>query len=267
MERMMERAAESFGLSEHQRAIGDRVIAEETKKREHLVVYLSGAHAYGFPSPDSDLDLKCIHIAPTSALVGFAPPSPTFDRAEVIEGVEIDYTSNELSHALGGVLGGNGNFLERILGRTALEASSDLAALRPLAQAALSRRYHRHYRGFAGSQQRALEQTPTVKKLLYVIRTAMTGTHLLLTGELETDLPLLARQYELDDVSGLIEAKKKGERVEASPALLSDWQPRLAAICSRLDQARDASPLPEEPTAASAAALESWLVATRRARF
>jgi predicted nucleotidyltransferase len=263
----------NFGLSEHQRAIGDRVIAEESKKREHLVVYLSGAHAYGFPSPDSDLDLKCIHIAPTGALVGFAPPSPTYDRAEIIEEVEIDYTSNELSHALGGVLNGNGNFLERILGRTALETSADLEALRPLARAALSRRYHRHYRGFAGSQQKALEQTPTVKKLLYVSRTAITGTHLLLTGELETDLQLLAPEYDLSHVSGpwnvssLIEAKKKGERIGANPAILAEWQPRLAEICSRLDRARDESPLPEEPTAESMAALEAWLVAIRKSRF
>ena len=88
MERM---SNEALGLSEHQATIGDRVIAEEEAKREHLVVYLSGAHAYGFPSPDSDLDLKCIHIAPTGALVGFEPPAVTFDRAEIIEGVEIDY--------------------------------------------------------------------------------------------------------------------------------------------------------------------------------
>lgn len=263
----MERVNQNFGLSEHQRAIGDRVIAQESKKREHLVVYLSGAHAYGFPSPDSDLDLKCIHIAPTAALVGFAPPSPTFDRAEIIEEVEIDYTSNELSHALGGVLNGNGNFLERILGRTALETSPELEGLRPLAQAAVSRRYHRHYRGFAGSQQKALEQTPTVKKLLYVIRTAITGTHLLLTGELETDLQLLAPKYGLADVASLIEAKKKGERIEANPAILAEWQPRLAEICSRLDRARDESALPEDPTPDSAAALESWLVAIRKSRF
>ena len=263
----MERVNQSWGLSEHQRAIGDRVVAEESNKREHLVIYLSGAHAYGFPSPDSDLDLKCIHIAPTGALVGFAPPSPTFDRAEIIEEVEIDYTSNELSHALGGILNGNGNFLARILGRTALETSADLESLRPLAQAALSKRYHRHYRGFAGSQQKALEQTPTVKKLLYVVRTAVTGMHLLRTGELETDLQVLAPKYDLSDVTSLIEAKKKGERIEANPAILAEWQPRLAAICSRLDQARDESPLPEEPTPDSVAALEAWLVAIRRSRF
>src|SRR4029079_16750085 len=88
---------------------------------------LSGAHAYGFPSPDSDLDLKAIHVAKTSALVGFDPPQPTVERTEILEGVEIDYTSNEIAHALSGILNGNGNFIERVLGRSAF-ASSPLAS-------------------------------------------------------------------------------------------------------------------------------------------
>jgi hypothetical protein len=99
------------------------VLAEEEARREHLVVYLSGAHAYGFPSPDSDLDLKAIHVARTADLVGLAAPAPTFDRAEVVDGVEVDYTSNELGHALAGMLAGNGNFLERVIGRMVAHAS------------------------------------------------------------------------------------------------------------------------------------------------
>src|SRR5262249_37465146 len=132
-------------VSQHQQAIGDRVIAEESARREHLVIYLSGAHAYGFPSPDSDLDLKAIHIAKTSSLVGLEPPQPTFDRAEIIEGVEIDYTSNELAHALAGILHGNGNFLERVLGRAVMTEAPMLEGLRPLVKATLSRRVHKHY--------------------------------------------------------------------------------------------------------------------------
>src|SRR5262245_37163735 len=131
---------DTFELTQHQRAIGDRVIAEEGAKREHLVVYLSGAHAYGFPSPDSDLDLKRVHIAPTRSRVGLAAPHPTFDRAEIIAGVEIDYTSNEIAHALSGILDGNGNFLERILGRAALASLPELAELRTLVRGSLSRR-------------------------------------------------------------------------------------------------------------------------------
>src|SRR5216684_6824727 len=103
-------------LTDRQQRAADKLLDEERARRAHLVVSLSGAHAYGFPSPDSDLDLKAIHVAKTEDLLGFDVPAPTVDRAEVIDGVEVDYTSNELAHALSGSLGGNGNFIERVLG-------------------------------------------------------------------------------------------------------------------------------------------------------
>jgi uncharacterized protein len=257
----------TLALTEHQQTIGERVIAEESARREHLVVYLSGAHAYGFPSPDSDLDLKAIHIAKTSALVGLEPPQPTFDRAEIVEGVEIDYTSNELAHALAGILHGNGNFLERVLGRTVFTESPLLAEARPLVKATLSRRVHKHYRGFASNQLRFLEKEPTVKKLLYVLRTAITGTHLLSTGELEADLGRLLDRYGLESARDLIAAKRAGERTAVDPAILDAWRPRLDAVLSGLDAARGTSILPEEPPLDAVRALEAWLVVVRKSRF
>src|SRR4051794_36384173 len=101
-------------LTPHQQQVAARVLDEESARRDHLVISLSGAHAYGFPSPDSDLDLKAIHIAPTRALLGLHREDAPTDRLEVLEGVEVDYTSNELQGVLVGVLGGNGNYLERI---------------------------------------------------------------------------------------------------------------------------------------------------------
>ncbi|CAN5886230.1 nucleotidyltransferase domain-containing protein [soil metagenome] len=252
-------------LTAHERTIADRVLDEESSRREHVVIYLSGAHAYGFPSPDSDLDLKAIHIAPTHRLLGLELPTMTFDRAEVIEGVEIDYTSNEIAGVLGGILGGNGNFLERVLGRTALRTSPLHEALRPVVQANLTRRVHRHYRGFAAGQQRELEKKPTVKKLLYVLRTALTGTHLLRTGELETDLTRLLDDYALGDARDLVRAKQAGERVAADPALLDAWRPRLGQILGRLDEAHASSVLPEEPPHPEE--VEAWLVDARRQRL
>jgi predicted nucleotidyltransferase len=178
MERMKVSDDVRNALSETQRRIMSRVLEEEQARREHVVVYLSGAHAYGFPSPDSDLDLKAIHIAKTEDLLGLDTPAPTVDRAETIDGVEIDYTSNELRHALAGVLAGNGNFIERILGRTTAHESPLLHELRPIVQGSLSRRVYRHYHGFARNQLAFLEKEPTVKKLLYVLRTTLTGIHL-----------------------------------------------------------------------------------------
>jgi predicted nucleotidyltransferase len=257
--------SQALGLSPHQRLVGDRVIAEENAKREHLVVYLSGAHAYGFPSPDSDLDLKCIHFARTSALVGFDPPQPTYDRAEVIDDVEIDYTSNEVAHVLSGILSGNGNFIERVLGRTALQAAPELEELRALVRTSVCRRVYRHYRGFASNQQKLLEKEPTIKKLLYVLRTTLTGTHLLRTGELETDLTRLADAYDLRAAHDLVAAKRAGERTAADAALLAEWRPRVEQALARLDTARERSILPEEPR--GLASLEAWLVAVRKSRF
>jgi uncharacterized protein len=257
--------SEGLGLSRHQRSVGDRVIAEESARREHLVVHLSGAHAYGFPSPDSELDLKTVHIAPTGALVGFEPPQPTFDRAAVIDGVAIDYTSNEIAHVLGGILEGNGNFLERILGRATLVSTAELEELRPLVRQSLCRRVYRHYRGVAANQEAVLEKAPTIRELLYVLRTALTGTHLLRTGELETDLCRLADAYELRDARELVEAKRAGERTAPDPAMLEAWRPKVAEALRRLDAARERSVLPEEPR--GVAAIEAWLIAVRKKRF
>ncbi len=107
-------------LSRHQQAVARPFLAARAAERKHLVVYLSGAHAYGFPSPDSDLDLRCVHIAPTSSLVGLDPTEDPGERIEVIDGVELDYGSNELGPVLRGAIKGNGNYLERFLGELRL---------------------------------------------------------------------------------------------------------------------------------------------------
>ena len=130
-------------LTPAQQAVAERVLAEEEGRRRHLVVSLSGAHAYGFPSPDSDLDLKAIHIEPTARLLGLAVPSPSASRLEVIDGIEIDYTSNEIQPALVGILAGNGNYIERVLGAIPLRTAPELEELRPIVRRSLSRRTDR----------------------------------------------------------------------------------------------------------------------------
>ncbi len=249
--------------TEHQLAVALRVLGEA--RRDHVVVSLSGAHAYGFPSPDSDLDLKAIHVEPTERLLGLSAPPSSFDRAEVIDGVEIDYTSNELGPVLHGLLAGNGNYLERVLGATPLVASPLLEELRPLARGAISRRYHRHYRGFAHSQRQALEARPTAKKALYVLRTALTGAHLLSTGELVTDVRQLLEPYGFTAATELIDLKQRAERVELAASEHARWGAELERALTVLDQAEARSALPEEPQ--GRAELEAWLVATRRARL
>jgi predicted nucleotidyltransferase len=124
---------------------------------------------------------------------------------------------------------------------------------------------HRHYRGFALNQLRFLEKEPTAKKLLYVLRTTMTGIHLLETGELEADLNRLMGPYDLEDAMTLVERKRAGERVGLDPALLEVWRPRLDGLFARLDAAHEKSLLPSEPP--NERELREWLLAVRRSRF
>lgn len=240
-------------------------LAEQAAERRHVVVYLSGAHAYGFPSPDSDVDLKAVHLAPTRSLVGLRRPAAAVDVTTTRDGVELDYTSNELGPVVAGLLAGNANYVERVLGAAAVAASPILEELRPLARTALSRRVAAAYRGFARAQQKALAAAPTVKRLLYVLRTTTTGAHLLRTGDVVPDLVQLADEYGLGMVDELVTRKRAGERTTLAAAEVTRLGPMIEDAFRRLDEAEARSVLPVEP--ANAEALEEWLLEVRRASW
>ena len=251
-------------LDPHARAVLERAVAEESAKRRHLVITLSGAHAYGFPSPDSDLDLKAVHVDPTDRILGLSAPPAHVDRMEVLDGVEIDYTSNEIKPVLHGVLHGNGNYIERLLGRLVPQAAPDLASLQPLVRACLSRRVAGHYLGFSGSQLAAFTKDPTAKKILYVLRTALTGVHALRTGEIVTDLEALCDPYGLSAARDLIVTKRRGERVKLDPEEAARWQSEADSALALLRAAVPDSLLPPEPPTEAARAPEAWLIDLRR---
>ncbi len=250
-------------LTVAQRVVVDTVLRRESEKRTHVVVALSGAHAYGFPSPDSDVDMKAIHCERTERVLGLRPYATTADKLEVIDGVEIDYTSNELGLCLAGTLKGNGNFLERVLGGVSLQTSPWLEGLKPVVRGVLSQRFHRHYRGFATSQRGEFEKSPTAKRLLYVLRTTLTGTHLLRTGELVVNLTELIDEYGFGAALELIEAKRAGERSALSDGARERWVGEVDRMFAVLDAACETSVLPKEPDGEDS--LDAWLIATRRA--
>jgi predicted nucleotidyltransferase len=254
-------------LTEKQRSSADRVLAEEETQRRHLVVSLSGAHAYGFPSPDSDVDLKAVHVEPTSRLLSLQSARLPVERLEVLDGVEIDYSSNEIRDVLAGILRGNGNYIERILGHLQLRGSAELEELKPLARTALSKRVYRHYQGFASGQLKEWEKTGgrSAKKLLYVLRTTLTGAHVLLTGEIATDLNTRLDEYGFSAARELIEQKRSGELAELSQPMIDRWRIDVGRAFSVLDDALTRSPLPEEPR--KIAEVDAWLLALRRSAW
>jgi predicted nucleotidyltransferase len=251
-------------LTVAQAAVAREFLAARDRERHHLVVYLSGAHAYGFPSPDSDLDLKCVHIAPTQELVGLNVADDARDRLEIVDGVELDDGSNELAQALRGALKGNGNFLERLFGELVLGGDrAVLAEARAVVAPTLSRRVARHDGGFAASQLRAFDENPTAKRALYVLRTAATGRHLLAHGEVVTDVARLTAVLP-PEIAALIGVKQRGERQELAADQVSAWRTRLTAAIQAIDGDIAASRLPVDPPPAAVAALDDWLRDVRK---
>lgn len=241
-----------------------RFVAAHPPPGALLHVGLVGAHYYGFPSPDSDLDLKGVHLAPTPAMLGLAPPPDTHDVLRVFEGVEHDLTTHEAQKALSLLLRGNGNVLERLMTPLQLVEGDDLDQLRHLARGALSKRFASHYRGYFGGmcREHARAEAPQAKTLLYAYRVALTGVHLLATGEVRGDVVENARDHGLADVEELVAFKRDAKEKSALPADLdAKHRARWPELEAMLGEALAQSPLPDEPP--NADAIDAWLVNRR----
>jgi predicted nucleotidyltransferase len=212
-----------------------------------LFVTVSGAHLYGFPSPDSDIDLRGSHLLPLRDVVGLELPDQTVERKLDQRGIEVEYVSHDLGKYLRLLVKNNGYVLEQIFSPLVVLGAEFLDALRPLARRCITRHHYHHYRGFLATQRKLLDkQEPKVAKtLLYAYRVVLTGIHLLNAGEVEAFLPRLAAEYQLPFLADLI-AQKTQEKGAVKDL---DWrfhEERLTALEGQLDEAFVRSTLPEE---------------------
>src|SRR5581483_8466370 len=110
-----------------------RQLVEEQQYRA-LFVTVSGAHLYGFPSPDSDVDLRGAHLLPLRDVVGLDVPNETVERKLDLAGVEIELVSHDLGKYLRLLVKNNGYVLEQIFSPLVVIGQGFLDELRPLAR-------------------------------------------------------------------------------------------------------------------------------------
>ena len=79
-----------------------------------LFATISGAHLYGFPSPDSDFDLRGAHVLPLEKVVGLDATDETVQDSRIIEGLEMDIVSHDVKKFFGLLLKKNGYVLEQL---------------------------------------------------------------------------------------------------------------------------------------------------------
>jgi len=259
-----------------------------------LFATISGAHLYGFPSPDSDFDLRGVHILPLEKVVGLDEQDETVQDSRVIEGLEMDIVSHDVKKFFGLLLKKNGYVLEQLFSPLIVQTTPEHEELKaiccpsycrsrgdeahsksgksqsplPAPTGVITKHHSHHYFGFAETQWKLFEKERPrrVKPLLYVYRVLLTGIHLMRSGRIEANLVTLNEEFRLPYIPDLVARKLAGpEKSKLEDADLAFHESEYQRLRGELQAAHDASRLPEMPSDGTRAALNDLLVRVRLA--
>lgn len=229
-----------------------------------IFVTVSGAHLYGFPSADSDFDLRGVHLLPVETVLGLKQGVETFEKEEIDDGWEIDLVTHDAAKFFSLMLRRNGYVLEQVFSPLVVHTTPEHRELKKIAADCITKHHAHHYLGFAATQWKlfAKESPPRVKPLLYTFRVLLTGIHLMRTGKVEANLEVLNQSEKMTYVDELIDRKRNGaEKGTLDAADLGFYQSEYLRLVETLEVAHQQSALPETATAFDA--LDELLVRVR----
>src|SRR5690606_31169844 len=90
-----------------------------------LFVTISGAHLFGFPSHDSDYDLRGVHILPVNDVLGLHGLKETIDRIWMKDNLEIDLVTHDVLSFFLLLLKKSGNIIERIMSPLVMQTTPE----------------------------------------------------------------------------------------------------------------------------------------------
>ena len=215
----------------------------------------AAAHLYGFPSPDSDYDLRGIHLLPLNEVVGLTPGNETVEKSGIHDGLEIDLVTHDAKKFFGMMLKKNGYVLEQLLSPLIVHSTPEHDELKALANGCITKHHAHHYLGFADTQWTLFqkETSPHVKPLLYVYRVLLTGIHLMKTGEVEANLVRLNDTAKLPYIPDLVARKIEGtEKGRLDQGDVEFHEREYRRLTADLELACQNSRLPDQATAAGA---------------
>lgn len=230
----------------------ERLLAEVRRQPYPLLfVTISGAHLYGFASPDSDYDLRGVHLSPLRQVLGLGETEDTIEVSRVVDGLEFDLVTHDAAKFFRLLLKPNGYVMEQLTSPLVLYSTPAHETLKAIGCDCLTRRHAHHYLGFARSQWQLFHKTEPrrIKPLLYVFRVLLTGIHLMETGEIEANLLRLNEKFNLSYLPELLARKAEAERASLPAGDETLYEKEYARLVAKLEQARDNSSLPENPSA------------------
>ncbi|MDB5351520.1 MAG: putative nucleotidyltransferase [Planctomycetota bacterium] len=229
-------------------------LRDEVARHPYPLIFatISGAHLYGFPSPDSDYDLRGCHVLPVSEVVGLDEGRETVESSMIDGGFELDLVTHDARKFFGLLLKKNGYVLEQLYSPLIVHTTPEYEELKAIGRGCITRHHSHHYFGFAETQWRLFEkESPRrVKPLLYVYRVLLTGIHLMRTGEVAANLVRQNDEARLGHVDDLIARKLAGpERSAIDDEDVSFHRGEYERFRAVLEAAHQASTLPEGPSA------------------
>jgi predicted nucleotidyltransferase len=235
----------------------DARLSEIARRQPYPLLFatVSGAHLYGFPSPDSDWDLRGVHVLPPREILGFNEGPDTLTVEEKRDDLELDLVTHDVKKFFGLMLRRNGYVLEQLFSPLIVLTTPEHAELKMIARGCVTRHHNHHYLGFAQTQwDLFVKESPRrVKPLLYVYRVLLTGIHLMRTGEIEANIVRLNEDAHLPQIPDLVARKLTGpERATLDDGDVAFHEGQVARLRQTLEEAGASSSLADEPTAREA---------------
>jgi predicted nucleotidyltransferase len=229
------------------------LLQREAQRHPYLLLFatVSGAHLYGFPSPDSDYDLRGAHILPAAEAVGLLPKRETVETGGLRDGVEMDLVTHDVHKFFTMLLKRNGYVLEQLYSPLVVATTPAHEELKAIAHGCVTRHHSHHYLGFAATQWDLLQKDspPRVKPLLYVYRVILTGIHLMRTGAVEANLLNLNEEFRLPYVPDLVARKTSGtEKGSLGTGELGFYEAEYKRLIALLESEAAKTNLPSEPS-------------------
>jgi predicted nucleotidyltransferase len=245
----------------------DSRLAAELAEHPYPLLFatVSGAHLYGFPSPDSDFDLRGSHVLPVAECLGLGEPAETISLSHDRDGMEVDLVTHDARKFFSLLLRNNGYVLEQLYSPLVLRTTPEYEELKEIARGCITRGCLRHYRGFARNQwEMFVRETPRrIKTLLYVYRVLLTGIHLMRTGEVNANLLECNAGARLPFIDDLVARKVTGvEKGELGGDDFVFHQAEVERLRGVLEEAAAESHLPDMPSVQGA--LNDLLLRVRR---
>ena len=241
-------------------------LREAVQRQVHPMVFvtISGAHLYGFPSPDSDYDLRGVHVLPVRDVVGLETGIETIEVSENQDTMQLDLVTHDIKKFFRLLLKKNGYVLEQLYSPLVVHSTPEHEELKKIAKGCITRYHSHHYLGFAETEWKLLnkENPKRIKPLLYVYRVLLTGIHMMRTGEVEANLRYLNSSFKLPYLDELIARKSEGvEKSHLEEADMAFHEKEYTRLQRELEHASQGSHLPERPS--SKDALNDLLVRVR----